>query len=518
MAEIIIKPQPGYQEKALSSMADIVIGGGTAGCGKSFCLLLDCLRYCSYQGYQATIFRRESVDIRKSGGLWDTSQFYRNLRATPNQTMLSWTFRNQKSVEISRIQFAHLQLESDIYSYQGSQIPYIGFDELTHFTKKQFFYMLSRNRSVCGVKPCVRATCNPEPDSWVAELIAWWINPDSGFPISERDGVVRYFAQKGDGYIWGDTPEQVIEQDPERFNLVDFPDRKAADLIKSITFISGKLAENKALNESNPEYIANLLNLSDEERSKLFDGNWKVTQNNLDLFNYQSTLSLFNRKDIEPGNVNIVVDVAGYGQDLAVVTTKAGMRILAIDILTKSSPQSLLTLIEKRRLDFNCSPEDVLVDSDGMGWGLSGNGYSEFYGDSRPLARLDDPNGVPEQYQNLKTQCWYKLSEVINENKMEIDFETMICTIDGIPATSITLNSRTFLVKDLIKQDLRAIKRKDPDREGKKRTNSKAEQKEILRRSPDIGDTLMMSMWFEISKQEISMDDFIQQLKAIHNV
>ena len=37
----IIKPQPGYQEIALSSPADIVIGGAAAFVGKTFALLLD---------------------------------------------------------------------------------------------------------------------------------------------------------------------------------------------------------------------------------------------------------------------------------------------------------------------------------------------------------------------------------------------------------------------------------------------------------------------------------------------
>ena len=47
----------------------------------------------------------------------------------------------------------------------------ICFDELTHFTAHQFFYMVSRNRSTCGVRPYIRATCNPDADSWVADFL-----------------------------------------------------------------------------------------------------------------------------------------------------------------------------------------------------------------------------------------------------------------------------------------------------------------------------------------------------------
>ncbi len=58
--------------------------------------------------------------------------------------------------------FAHIDREEDLLAWQDTEIAYLAFDELTHFTKHQFLYMLSRNRSTCGVKPYVRATCNPD--------------------------------------------------------------------------------------------------------------------------------------------------------------------------------------------------------------------------------------------------------------------------------------------------------------------------------------------------------------------
>ena len=85
----------------------------------------------------------------------------------------------------AKVTFAHMLYEKDKYSWQGSQICFLGFDELCHFSENQFFYMLSRNRSVCGVKPYVRATCNPDVDSWVANFISWWIDQETGYPIPE---------------------------------------------------------------------------------------------------------------------------------------------------------------------------------------------------------------------------------------------------------------------------------------------------------------------------------------------
>ena len=81
-----------------------------------------------------------------------------------------------------KIRFSHLQFETTVYDWQGAQITLICFDELTHFSAHQFFYMTSRNRSICGVRPYIRATCNPDADSWVADFLAWWIDPESGLP------------------------------------------------------------------------------------------------------------------------------------------------------------------------------------------------------------------------------------------------------------------------------------------------------------------------------------------------
>ena len=60
--------------KALSSSADIVIGGGAAGAGKTFSLLLEPIRHIGVKGFGAVCFRRTSPMIRSEGGLWDASE------------------------------------------------------------------------------------------------------------------------------------------------------------------------------------------------------------------------------------------------------------------------------------------------------------------------------------------------------------------------------------------------------------------------------------------------------------
>ena len=254
-----IEPQPGPQFQFLSSPADIAIFGGAAGGGKSYALLLEPLRHIEVRGFSAVVFRRTLADVRKPGSIWDTSvPLYGELGAKPRLDTFTWTFRSG-----SKIVFGHLEHETTVLDWQGAQIPFIAFDELTHFSRSQFFYLLSRNRSTCGVRPYVRATTNPDADSWVAEFISWWIDFETGLPIPERAGALRWFARDGDAIIWGDTPEEVA---------IKLPD----SLPKSLTFIPATLDDNAILMAADPGYRANLLALPTVERERLLGGNWKI--------------------------------------------------------------------------------------------------------------------------------------------------------------------------------------------------------------------------------------------------
>ena len=258
----ILKPQHGPQEVFLSTSADIAIYGGAAGGGKTYALLLEGLRHISNPGFGAVIFRRLSIQITQEGGLWDSSfEAYGGIRGAVPKTSPRRHWRFQSG---SRVNFAHIDGDKDLGKWQGSQISFIGFDELTHFSERQFFYMLSRNRSTCGVKPYVRATCNPDADSWVAKFISWWIDQKTGYPIPERSGKIRYMARADDAIVWADSRAELAERGIDK------------DKIKSVTFIASTLNDNKILMEKDPSYRANLENLPLVEKERLLHGNWKI--------------------------------------------------------------------------------------------------------------------------------------------------------------------------------------------------------------------------------------------------
>lgn len=267
----LIKPQE-TQIKFLSNTSDICIFGGGAGGGKTFSLLVDPLRYLtSVNNFGAVIFRRTYPEIKAQGSLIDTSQsIYNSLyNCTTKYTDMKWDFYFNKD-ESAKLTFSHLQHEKDVHKFQGSQIPYIGFDELTHFSEQQFFYMLSRNRSPLNDVPNqIRCTTNPDPDSWVKKLLRPFINQETGFPDYEMCTKKMYFIRKNFEFIFRTSKKEFLK---------DFKDVNE-NQIKSISFIPSLITDNKIFLENNKDYLGSLALLDDYTRMILEFGNWNAKKN-----------------------------------------------------------------------------------------------------------------------------------------------------------------------------------------------------------------------------------------------
>lgn len=220
----------------------------------------------------------------------------------------------------AKVTFDHLERYADCLSYQGSQITLVAFDELTHFDEEVFWYMFSRIRSDSGIDGYIRATTNPDPDSWVRDFIDWWIGPD-GLAIPERSGKLRWFIRINGECIWGDSRMELLKyqfdgtitrvdkshKDTDELFILDENDSKAQTVIvpgeegvlyvitdtrefyqwngteyrslmapKSVTFILSTLQDNKILMRNDPSYLANLQALPLVEQERLLGGNWNI--------------------------------------------------------------------------------------------------------------------------------------------------------------------------------------------------------------------------------------------------
>lgn len=257
------------------------------------------------------IFRASMTQIKEQGGLWDASlklySYYPGTRPIKSPKPY-WKFPSG-----AKVSFRQISRDEDVYDWQGTEIPCIEFDELTHFSEFQFFYMLSRNRSLCGVAPYVRATCNPDADSWVAKFISWWIDPDTGYAIPERSGKIRYMARINEEIIWGDAPEEVVRHAEE----ADYDVEIGPEDIKTVSFVSSTIYDNQALLKADPSYLSNLKAQSIVERERLLYGNWKI----------KAARGLyFPRSAIPPLLEDVPKDVTRWvrGWDLAATDTDEG--------------------------------------------------------------------------------------------------------------------------------------------------------------------------------------------------
>lgn len=267
-----IGPQPGTQEQFLSSRADIVFYGGEAGSSKTSALVLEAMRCYDIPGAGAILFRRTSPQLDGAGSLWELMrEWYPHLDARLTQNPFRAVFPSGASVQLD-----HLQYEWTKENHQGKGYSLIGFDELPHFTEGQFWYLYSRCRSTSGVRSYIRATMNPDPDSWVKKMIAWWLDDRGEYARPERSGVIRWFYRIGDELQWADDPGELTARYPD---MVD--DEGQAIPPTSFTFILGRLSDNKILLQKDPGYRARLMSLPTVERERLLGsgnrgGNWRI--------------------------------------------------------------------------------------------------------------------------------------------------------------------------------------------------------------------------------------------------
>ena len=123
-------------------------------------------------------------------------------------------------------------------------------------------YLLSRLRSNAEEQSFVKATMNPEPDSWILDFVGWYLTPD-GYADPEKSGKIRWFVSDENGQVdWADDRETL----QARHGLDCDP--------MSFTFIQASIADNPVLCKTSPAYLTALKNLPRVDREILLYGNW----------------------------------------------------------------------------------------------------------------------------------------------------------------------------------------------------------------------------------------------------
>lgn len=249
------------------------------------------------------------------------------------------------------------------------------------------------------------------------------------------------------------------------YNNFYLPDKKGI-LPEYKKFIQALPTDNKYLTA---EYLESLERLPANERERLKYGNWEYDEDPATLISMDSINNLFSNDFAKTGIMYIVADIARYGSDRAIITVWNGFILIDYLIFNISSTVVLQNAINALKIKYRVQMTNILVDEDGVGGGVVDNLKCKgFINNGRP---------VNSNYQNLKTECGYKLAE--NINQIWINCE--------LPDKEI----------EMIKQELGMLKTYDSDKDGKLRILPKEKIKEHIGRSPDWLDVFTMRMYYE---------------------
>jgi phage terminase large subunit len=166
------------QSEFHESPAKYRLFGGAAGPGKSKALLMEAIAQAlDNPGSNTLVLRRTFPELEQSLLLYFRRDIPRSAYRSYQDSKHVVTWWNG-----STTRFGYCQNENDVYQYQGSEFLFIGIDELTLFTLRQWQFLTSRNRCpLRGTFPCMAGATNPGNigHAWVKSL---WIDraPASG--------------------------------------------------------------------------------------------------------------------------------------------------------------------------------------------------------------------------------------------------------------------------------------------------------------------------------------------------
>lgn len=261
------------------------------------------------------------------------------------------------------------------------------------------------------------------------------------------------------------------------------PKKNWVDTIFYRPFINKKeLSDTKfvfALAKDNPylpiDYIITLQNLKDKAtKERLLNGNFDYDDDPTAMIEYSSIKAIWSNTHIKENILKkyIICDVARFGSDTAIISVWYGFVVKEYHIFDISSTTDIQQCINAMRSKHNINALSSLADEDGVGGGVVDI--------CKIVGFKNGSKAINPTYQNLKTECGYKLAEYIND----IYFEAEISQQE----------------KDNIEQELGQLKTYESDKDNKLRILPKEKIKENIGRSPDWLDIFIMRMFFETVK------------------
>lgn len=267
-----------------------------------------------------------------------------------------------------------------------------------------------------------------------------------------------------------------------KYDYID-PFRKG-ELDKSKAVVLASVYDNKHRQKGSEKVLEGLMGTA---RQRLLLGDWDYDSDDDCLILGEKILDLYTNDFVKRTTAKyITCDVARFGADKTVIFIWEGFVLVDVVVMVKKKVTEVASTIQFLRRKYGVPMTNVICDEDGVGGGVVDIlGCHGFVNNSSPLPNPKDQK--KENYDNLKSQCYYLLSDKINEGGYYIAADLQNIFYDGVS------------VKEMLNQELEQVRQKEMDTDKKKGVMPKDKVKESLGRSPDFSDTLMMREYFELS-------------------
>lgn len=254
----------------------------------------------------------------------------------------------------------------------------------------------------------------------------------------------------------------------------------------------GTLAPDKRFVESllrdNPyiarHYEESLRGLDSRSVQRLLLGNWEYHQDPTALMSYDRILDVFTNTGAASGKRFITADIARFGEDSTVVCLWNGMRCEKISLYARQGVDATARCISDLAAAASVPLSHIVCDEDGVGGGVADILKCKGFRNNASPVQV---KGRSQNFVNLKSQCYFLLAKAIESGQV------------FVAADDPALRTRII-------EELEQVKAADVCTEGRLAVVAKARVKELLGRSPDVSDALMMRMYFVLCPPGASQD------------
>lgn len=420
----IIQPQPGFQEAVASTSVDVVGGGGILAAGKSFALVLALAEpLMNDPNFRALISRKALQSLKAGGGFVEKfKQIFGEYCSVRESIDPRITFPNGAFCDLTYIDDSDMRKLRE--RAKGWEYDVICVDEMTEMSFECFSYILTRNRGNSKLfTGKMFFTLNPKRSHWTRTFLDWYIGID-GTIIPERDGKVRYFYNPGNkvsDVVWGDSKEEVYMRckvDIDRKLRSVGGSYNYTNLIKSFVFYQGKLSENKAMLDGNPDYIGSVAASGGKMAQALLEGNFNVDpeeEDNAPISNETARQILTNDPKVN-GDKWITVDLADFGKNNLVAIAWNGFHAYDAMVLMKSTPRDNATNVRIFAQNNGVAESHIIYD------GTS----ARYFGDYVPeavcyLSSAKSFGMYVNQAPTIKDMCYLRMVKMANNGDLSID-------------------------------------------------------------------------------------------------